>query len=173
MDLPHPDSTFDFVVSALVLTFLPDASRGLGEMVRVTRPGGIVASYVWDYAGEMQMMKYFWDVAVELYPSARAVHEGLRFTLAQPEELEALFQGAGLVNVTTAPLEIRTRFLDFDDYWQPFLGGQGPAPGYVASLGEDERERLRRTLQARLPVGDDGSIDLVARAWAVRGDVSP
>ena len=169
LELPHPDSTFDLVASALVLTFLPDASRGVGEMVRVTKPGGTVASYVWDYAGKMQMMRYFWDVAVELYPSARAAHEGLRFTLAQPEELAALFEEAGLADVATTPLEIRTRFADFDDYWQPFLGGQGPAPGYVGSLGEDERSRLRLALKERLPTGKDGSIDLIARAWAVRG----
>lgn len=173
LQLPHPDSTFDVVASALVLTFLSDASRGVDEMVRVTKPGGTVASYVWDYAGKMQMMRYFWDVAVELDPSARAVHEGLRFTLAQPKELEALFEEAGLVDVVTTPLEIATRFEDFYDYWQPFLGGTGPAPGYVESLAEHERERLREALKERLPIADDGSIDLLARAWAVRGSVGP
>jgi SAM-dependent methyltransferase len=167
--LPYPDSTFDVVASALVLTFLPDASQGVREMVRVTTPGGTVASYVWDYAGEMQMMKYFWDVAAELFQSARDAHEGLRFELARPEALVALFGDAGLLEVDTTPLEIRTRFADFDDYWQPFLGGQGPAPGYVTTLGKGERDRLRDALEERLPVADDGSIDLLARAWGVKG----
>ena len=172
LDLPHPDSTFDVVASALVLTFLPDPNRGVREMARVTCPGGTVASYVWDYAGEMQMMRLFWDIASDLLSSARAVHEGLRFTLARPDELEALFAEAGLKDVVTAPLQIRTRFADFDDYWQPFLGGVGPGPAYVGSLTEEERLRLEEVLRERLPVGVDGSIDLIARAWAVRGSVS-
>jgi len=171
LDLPHPDSTFDVVASALVLTFLSDPARGVREMARVTRPGGTVASYVWDYAGEMQMMRLFWDIASELLPSARAAHEGLRFTLARPEELDALFDDAGLAEVVTAPLEIHTRFADFDDYWQPFLGGVGPAPAYVGSLPEGDRRRLEEALREGLPVAADGSIDLIARAWAVRGAV--
>lgn len=172
LELPHPNSTYDVVASALVLTFLPDAPAGAREMVRVTKPGGTVASYVWDYSGEMQMMKYFWDVAIELLPSARELHEGLRFSLARPEELASLFRDAGLSDIGTAPLEIETRFVDFDDYWQPFLGGQGPAPGYVTSLTDYERERLRDALKDRLPIASDGSIELVAKAWAVRGTVA-
>lgn len=171
LQLPYPESSFDVVASALVLTFLPDTSLGVREMVRVTRPGGTVASYVWDYSGEMQMMRYFWDVAAELLPSARGVDEGLRFPLARPEALSALFSQAGLSDVTTTSLEIGTRFVDFDDYWQPFLGGQGAAPGYVASLGEDERDLLRDALHQKLPIANNGSIDLLARAWAVRGTV--
>lgn len=167
--IPHPDATHDVTASALVLTFLPDPSAGLREMMRVTKPGGIIAAYVWDYAGEMQMMRYFWDVAVELFPSARDAHEGLRFELARPEALTALFEGEGLSNVTTSPLVVPTRFVSFEDYWRPFLGGQGPAPGYVKSLEETDQEYLRETLERRLPISHDGGIELTARAWAVRG----
>jgi SAM-dependent methyltransferase len=167
--LPHADDTFDVVASALVLTFVPDPLAGVREMVRVAKPQAIVASYVWDYAGEMQMMRRFWDVAVDLLPSARASHEGLRFALARPEELTALFEAAGLSDIETAPLQIDTVFSDFDDYWEPFLGGQGPAPGYVASLDAADRERLRAALKESLPTAEDGSISLVARAWGVKG----
>lgn len=138
-------------------------------MSRVAKEGGTVASYVWDYAGEMQMMKYFWDVASSLDERAREVHEGLRFPLAQPDELANLFRQTGLSGVVTTPLEIRTNFASFDDYWEPFLGGQGPAPGYVASLSEKDRERLKEALSQSLPIQDDGSVDLLARAWAVKG----
>lgn len=171
VDLPQADDTFDVVASALVLTFVPDPAAGVREMVRVAKPQGTVASYVWDYAGEMQMMRRFWDVAMDLLPSARELHEGLRFTLARPDELVDLFEGAGLKSVDTAPLQIDTVFADFDDYWEPFLGGQGPAPGYVASLGDDDRERLRVALKEHLPSAEDGSISLVARAWGVKGTV--
>jgi hypothetical protein len=90
----------------------------------------------------------------------------------QPEPLAGLFRDAGLVEVEARPIEVPTRFVDFDDYWTPFLGGQGPAPGYVTSLEEAARTVLREELRARLPVATDGSISLVARAWAVRGTPS-
>ena len=167
--IPHPDSTFDITASALVLTFVPDPTRAVREMVRVTKPAGTIAAYVWDYAGEMQMMRYFWDVAVDLFPRARDAHEGLRFELADPEELAVLFEAGGLDDILTAPLVIPTRFVDFEDFWQPFLGGQGPAPGFVASLGDGDRELLRDELERRLPIAEDRSIELTARAWAVRG----
>lgn len=169
LSLPHPDSTFDAVASALVLTFLSDPALGVREMARVAKPGSIVASYVWDYSGEMQMMKCFWEVASELDHRAGAIDERLRFALAHPDELELLFGGAGLTGVVSTPLEIRTRFASFDDYWEPFLGGQGSAPGYVASLSEDQRTRLRDALKERVPVEEDGSVDLLARAWGVKG----
>lgn len=172
LDLPYPDSSFDVAASALVLTFLSDPPLGVREMVRVTKSGGTVASYVWDYSGEMQMMRCFWDTAEELLPSARGIDEALNFALGRPEALAALFGEAGLSEITTTSLEIRTQYVDFDDYWRPFLGGQGAAPGYVRSLEEDERELLREALRSRLPVAADGSIDLLARAWAVRGIVN-
>ena len=138
-------------------------------MVRVVRPGGIVAAYVWDYAGRMELMRYFWDAAVELDPAAGALDEGLRFPLCQPAPLAELFEGAGLQRVEGREIEVPTRFKDFDDYWSPFLGGQGPAPGYAMSLDEPRRAALRELIRSRLPIAADGSISLVARAFAVRG----
>jgi SAM-dependent methyltransferase len=169
MALPLDDGAFDAAVSGLVLNFVPDPLAAVAEMARVTRPGGTVGAYVWDYAGDMQLMRYFWDAASDLDPGARELDEGVRFPLCRPEPLRELFAGAGLAEVQARPIDVPTRFRDFDDYWTPFLGGQAPAPGYAMSLSEDRRARLRDLIRARLPYAADGSIPLVARAWAVRG----
>jgi SAM-dependent methyltransferase len=134
--LPVPDGSFDAVVSGLVLNFLPDPSRGVGEMRRAVRSGGTVAAYVWDYGDGMQLIRRFWDAAVDLDPAAVELDEGRAFPLCRPAALGALFREAALERVETAVLEIDTVFRDFDDYWSPFLGGQGPAPAYAASLPE-------------------------------------
>jgi SAM-dependent methyltransferase len=162
-------ATVDAAVSGLVLNFVPRPQAALAEMVRVVRPGGIVAAYVWDYAGRMELMRYFWDAAAELDPAAGPLDEGLRFPLCQPGSLAELFGGAGLQRLEGREIEVPTHFQDFDDYWSPFLGGQGPAPGYAMSLDEPRRAALRELIRSRLPVAVDGSISLVARAWAVRG----
>lgn len=170
--IPLERAAVDVVVSGLVLNFVPDALAALTEMTRVTARGGTVAAYVWDYGGAMEMMREFWDAAAEVDPDAAALDEGRRFPLCRPDALSALFVGAGLHDPRTGAIDIRTRFADFDDYWQPFLGGQGPAPAYAMSLDEDTRGRLRERLRARLAVRPDGSIELKARAWAVRADVA-
>jgi len=167
--LDRPDAAYDAVASSLVLNFLPDPARGAAEMRRVVRPGGVVAGYVWDYAGEMQLMRRFWDAAAELDPEAADLDEGRRMAGCNPADLEALFSGAGLEEVETRAIDVPTVFADFDDYWSPFEGGQGPAPGYCASLPPDRRAALRERLRETLPAAPDGSISLVARAWAVRG----
>lgn len=167
--LPVPTATFDVAVSGLVLNFVPQPNQAIGEMMRAVRPGGVVAAYVWDYAGKMQLMRHFWNAAAALDPAAAALDEGRRFPLCQPGPLTTLFQAAGLQSVEVRPIDIATDFQDFDDYWSPFLGGQGPAPGYAMSLSEAGRTALRDRIRASLPIALDGSIPLVARAWAVRG----
>lgn len=169
--LPDPPHAFDAAVSGLVLNFIPEPARALEEMRRVVRPGGTVAVYVWDYAGQMQLIRTFWDAAVALDPSAAALDEGRRFAWCEPGALRELFDAAGLHGVEACAIDIPTRFADFEDYWQPFLGGQGPAPGYAASLDEEGRAALREHIRSRLPAAGDGSIALTARAWAVRGTV--
>lgn len=166
--LPFRDGRFGAVVSALVLNFIPDLKAALAEVHRVLGPGGIAAAYVWDYSGGMQFLRRFWDAAFRIDESSAALDEGKKFTIARPERLEHAFASAGFSDVTTWPIEVPTRFRDFDDYWQPFLGGTGPAAGFVVSLLERRRSELREDLRASLPIGPDGSIDLVARAWAVR-----
>ena len=170
--IPLDDAAVDVVVSALVLNFVPDQRAALAEMARVTVSGGTIAAYVWDYAGKMELMRYFWDAAIELVPDAAKMDEGVRFPLCRAEALVALFASAGLHSPEATAIDIPTPFASFEDYWQPFLGGQGPAPAYAMSLDETTRARLRDHLQARIPVQTDGSISLTARAWAVRATVA-
>lgn len=171
-DIPLQAGSVDVAVSGLVLNFVPNPPDAMLEMARVTGAGGTVAAYVWDYAGRMELLRVFWDSAVELDPDAEPLDEGVRFPLCRPDALRDLFVGAGLRHVETASIEIPTVFADFDDFWQPFLGGQGPAPAYAMSLDEAARTRLRQRLWDRLPHAADGSMPLVARAWAVRGEVA-
>jgi ubiquinone/menaquinone biosynthesis C-methylase UbiE len=165
--LPLADSSVDVVVFGLVLNFVQDAQSAIAEAVRVVRPGGAIAATVWDYAVGMQFLRIFWDVAAELDRAAAALDEAVRFPLCDPETLRQEFAAAGLTGVTVRGVEIPTVFADVDDYWRPFLGGQGPAPGYVAGLEPAARERLRDHLIGHLPIGDGGTIPLTARAWAV------
>jgi SAM-dependent methyltransferase len=167
--LALPDGAFDAAVSGLMLNFLPRPEQALAEMARVIRRGGLVAAYVWDYAGEMELLRRFWDAAAALDPAAAPLDEGRRFPLCRPERLAEALDGAGLIRVETRLIDVPTRFADFDAYWAPFLGGQGPAPTYVSSLDAPARDALRDRLRATLPSAPDGSISLIARAWAVRG----
>ena len=171
--LPWAPATCDVTVSGLVLNFVPDSAAMAKEMVRVTRPGGRVAAYVWDYAGGMQMLRHFWDVAVEINPGDSKLDQAERFPLCQPSSLEQLFRRVGLISVSVRAIDVPTVFHDFDDYWRPFLGKQGAAPTYLASLPAETRDRIRVALKARLVAADDGSIAMTARAWAVHGTVPP
>jgi SAM-dependent methyltransferase len=168
--LPWPSSSCDVTVSGLVLNFVRDHEAMLKEMARVTKPGGRVAAYVWDYAGGMQMMRHFWDAAIAVSPDDAKLDQAERFPLCRPEPLEALFERTGLTSVNVCAIDVPTVFRDFDDYWSPFLGRTGAAPTYLASVGDDVRERIRQHLERRLaPTG--GPIALTARAWAVQGAV--
>ncbi|HMQ53155.1 MAG TPA: class I SAM-dependent methyltransferase [Anaerolineae bacterium] len=169
--LPTETGNFDVVVSGLALNFIPVPLVALTEMVRATRTGGVVAIYVWDYAKKMQMLRYFWDAAIAIDPRAKELDEGERFPFCQPSTLEGLFEKANLKKVEVRAIDVPTIFRNFDDYWSPFLGGQGPAPGYIKSLSNDQRKGLEKQLHTVLPVRSDGTIALIARAWAVRGAV--
>jgi SAM-dependent methyltransferase len=170
--IPLGEGSVDAVVSGLMLNFVPDPRAALLEMGRVTSKGGTIAAYVWDYSGGMEAIRIFWDAAVELDPNAAPLDEAVRFPLCRPEPLKALFETAGLGQVEINAIDVPTRFANFDDYWQPFLGGQGPAPTYVLSLDDAARGRLRERLRERMPTAPDGSISLTARAWAIRGSAA-
>ena len=131
--------------------------------------GGTVASYVWDYADGMQFLRYFWDAVSKLDGNASSLDEGNRFPLCRPEALRKLFEEAGLRGITVDSIKVPTEFASLEDYWRPFEGGQGPAPGYVSTLGPQKRAELKKRLSETLPIGEDGSIRLTAKAWAVRG----
>lgn len=167
--IPFQDGEFAAAVSGLVLNFAGDKNRFVAEMQRVVSPGGTVALYVWDYAGHMQVMRYFFDAATELDPGAREFDDGVRAPICRPGPLSALFEQAGLVDIEVRPIDIPAAFDDFDDYWRPFLGGTGSAPKYCTSLGPEAQARLRETVRRRLPTGPDGEILLAVRAWAIKG----
>jgi SAM-dependent methyltransferase len=169
--LPWESAVCDVTVSGLVPNFVRDHESMMREIVRVTRPGGCVGAYVWDYAGGMQMMRHFWDAAIAVSPDDAKLDQAERFPLCQPGPLEALFEQTGLKSVTVRTIDIPTVFQGFDDYWTPFLGRTGAAPTYLAAVGDEVRERIRLYLESRLAPSRHGLIELTARAWAVQGVV--
>jgi SAM-dependent methyltransferase len=167
--LPGRADGYGSVTSLLALNFFPDPAAAVLEMRSLTAPRGTVSACVWDYGGRMEFLRRFWDAAAAVDPTAREMDEGARFPLCRPDALAALFHAGGLSEVRCESIEIMTAFADFDDYWQPLLGGTGPAPSYVASLDAGRRTALARRLERDLPRGSGGTIILTARAWAVRG----
>jgi SAM-dependent methyltransferase len=170
--LPRRDGGFDAAVSGLVLNFLPDPGAAVASLRERLRRGGTVAGYVWDYSDGMKFLRLFWEEVVASDPRAAALDEGRRFPLCQEAALDSLLRAGGLAQVETCAVEIPTNFATFEDYWTPFLRGTGPAPSYVASLDPPSRKSLRERLRRRVPIRNDGSVQLRARAWAVRGIAS-
>jgi SAM-dependent methyltransferase len=165
MALPFGDDAFDRTLSMLVLNFVKNPAAALQQMIRVTRRGGVVAAAVWDYGEGMQMLRTFWDAAVALDPDA-APRDERHMPLCTAGALAELWRTSGLRDVDEQPLTIDMAFESFEDYWQPFLCGQGPAGAYVSSLPESSRQALESRLRA------DAVLAMRARAWAVRGVVT-
>lgn len=169
--LELPSATYDKTLSLLAVNFIPDSAKALREMIRMTRPGGIVAACVWDYGGGMEMLRVFWNEAVALDPTVAARDER-NMPLCRRGELAALFRASGLQQVVEQSIVVELPFSSFDDYWQPFLGGQGPAGAYAASLAAPQRAALEaRVRSALLGTHPDRPFTLHARAWAVKGVV--
>ena len=165
-EIPLADRTVDATVSGLVLNFVPDGCAALAEMARVTVRGGTVGAYVWDYAEGMELIRLFWDAAVELDPEAAMLDEGARFPLCRPEPLSSS-RAPDFGESRERPGNPNAIF-GLCGFWRPFLGGQGPAPRTPMALDEEARARLRERIRRRVPLKADGSISLTARAWAVR-----
>ena len=166
--LPWPAETFDVVLSQLVLNFVTDPQAAAAEMRRVCRPGGTVAACVWDYAGEMTLLRAFWEAARITDPSSARFDESQTMALCHPDPLADLWLAAGLKNVAVSTLSASADYADFDDAWQPFLAGMAPSGMYVASLDEAGRAHLREEFHRQLD-GPEGPFTLTARAWAVVG----
>ena len=170
-DLPFADAEFGSSVSLLVFNFIPDPVKALLQVRRVTQPGGSISASVWDYGGQMRMLRAFWDAAVELDPQARSVDEG-NMPLCRPGALSELWKQAGLENVHEQALDFAMRFESFADYWDPFLLGQGPAGAYLLTLLGHRTQALRRAVKRQLSItSETDAFTLSARLWAVRGTV--
>jgi ubiquinone/menaquinone biosynthesis C-methylase UbiE len=167
--LPFAAGEFDATLSQLVVNFLTDPDHGLREMSRVTRPGGVVAGCVWDYGGEMTMLRTFWDAAAALDPyGAGPLVESNTMRFAHPDELATLWQTARLQDVEVTPIVVEASYDNMDDLWAPFPTGVGPAGAYTASLDTEAQSALRAEFARRL--GDPkGPFTLTARAWCAVG----
>jgi ubiquinone/menaquinone biosynthesis C-methylase UbiE len=166
--LPFEEATFDHALAQLVVNFMTDPRAGVGEMERVTRPGGTVAAAVWDYAGEMTLLRRFWDAAVAVDPSAADRDEGRCMPFCAPDELAHLWSAAGLAEVSVVPAVVTGRYEGFEDLWEPLEHGVGPSGVHAASLPADQRLAVKEELRRRLGVGDD-PFELTARAWIATG----
>ncbi|MDX6615470.1 MAG: hypothetical protein QOD60_561 [Solirubrobacterales bacterium] len=164
--LPWGADSFDVAAAQLVLNFMKDADQGVEEMQRVVKPGGTVATCIWDTGGGMEMLRAFWEAAIALNPSAPA--EGARARFGVPGELRALFATAALEDVVVEPIDVEGAYEDFDDFWRPFTGGVGPAGSYCVSLTDEAQGALREECRMRLNK-KSGPFRLGARSWAIRG----
>jgi len=161
--LPFEDGTFDVTLAQLVVHFMKDPLRGLREMGRVTCPGGVVAACVWDHDGGGGPLSVFWDAVGQLDPDVEG--EG-QLAGARDGHLAQLFREAGLASVDDTSLSITVPHPSFDDWWEPFTFGVGPAGSYVAGLDATRQIELRDRCRHMLP---SGPFTLRARAWAARG----
>jgi SAM-dependent methyltransferase len=166
--LPFEGDSFDAVLAQLVVPFMSDAPRGVSEMARVARPGGVVAACVWDYADGMRLLRAFWNAVAAIDPGSADKDEGRRLRYANAHELDALWSDAALGDVSTDALAVEAAYEDFDDLWTPFLAGIGPAGAYAASLDAEAQEALREQLRKELG-HPAGPFTLTATAWGVRG----
>lgn len=168
--LPVADGSADRVVAGLSLNFVAHPSAALVDWRRATAPGGVVGAYVWDYAEGMGLLREFFAAARAVVPDASEHDEATRFGWCRPEPLRRRFTDAFGGTPRVAPLDVDAVFADFDDLWQPFLGGQGPAPAFLATLAAEQRDTVREALRDRLAPDSDGTITLGLRAWAVAAE---
>jgi SAM-dependent methyltransferase len=168
-ELGGEDGRYDAVVAGLAFPAVADPAAVLREFARVVRADGLIGVYVWDFDGEMQPLRLFWEAATEMKPDADESDDDGSFGICTPDGLRAAFESAGLSNVCVGPLDVTAQFVDFDDYWAPFLTGDAPAQEHVQSLPSEARAELRELLRARLPIAEDGSFELRVRAWAGKG----
>lgn len=167
--LAYETPEFDVAVAGLVLNFVPSPEDTVRGMKNAVKLGGMVAAYVWDYGGRMEMMRHFWDAAAAVDPSAKGFDAGTQFAICDPNNLRALFETLEFKSVEVSPIDIPAHFANFDDFWQPFLGAQGSVSKYLRGADDEKRDAIQKQLQQQLPFNPDKSIDLTARAWAVKG----
>jgi SAM-dependent methyltransferase len=160
--LPFPDDSFDLALAQLVVHFMADPVAGLSEMARVTRPGGVVAACVWDHASGGGPLATFWRAVLDIDPQAR---DESRLPGAREGHLAELCRAALLKDVQPLSLTVKVRFATFDDWWEPYTLGVGPAGAHVARLDEAQRDGLRDRCRWLLP---PPPFEIAASAWCVR-----
>jgi SAM-dependent methyltransferase len=170
MSLPYASASFDAAMSLLVLNFLSEPERAVREMVRVTRPGGLVAAAVWDFFGGHTFSRILLDTAAPLDPGAAALRAKHSSLLTRPGEMAAMWKLVGLSDVRQSEITIRMDFQSFNDLWEPWLGGQGTIGAYLTGLDDQQRSLIEHhTRQAYLVGEPDGPRSMAATAWVVRG----
>lgn len=165
-DLPFDAERFDVAVSALALNFIPDRARALAEMRRVLRPGGRLAAYVWDFTGDLSIMRFFARALRAINADIPPI-PGVKST--RMEALGALFEQAGLVDVAVHGFEVEQSYADFQAYWSSFLDNPTPASAFIKALADTDRDALYAAVRASLPEAADGSVTFAARVHAVKG----
>jgi SAM-dependent methyltransferase len=166
--LPFADGTFDVVAAALVINFIPDRPRALGEMRRVARSGGIVAGYVWDFAAERSPSG---PLRLGMRQFGAEVPDLPGTSDSSLSALGLLFRAAGFESIATRSIEVTQLYPSFDDFWQAQTPGYYPTTRIIASMTTGERARLRETVRSRLSVRADGGIEYSARAHAIQARV--
>lgn len=166
--LPFGDDEFDVVLTQLVVSFMSDPQRGVCEMRRVARSGGVVATCVWDFAGGMTLLRTFWDAATALDPVAASRDQAKTRALADPAQLDRLWRSAGLADVATGELRAGASYVDFEDLWVPLIAPDGSPGAYFAELEAPHRDALRQEVWRRHG-SPRGPFRLTACAWYVRG----
>ena len=166
--IPFEKDSFDVVVSGLDLNFMQNKISTLNEMIRVLKPGGTLGIYVWDYVEKMEFLRYFWNSVTACNPEAQKFDEGVIFADLHRQGLLRLMGMTSLKQIETKAIEINTYFENFDEFWKPFLGGQGPAGTYLNTITQSEIEDIKQHLQSSLPISSSGSISLTARAWGIK-----
>jgi SAM-dependent methyltransferase len=167
-ELPYPDAHFEVVMAQLVLDLPEKPGPGVLEMRRVSRPGGVVAGCVWDYGGEMTMLRAFWDAATAIDPEGAGPLDEGKLLLASQHQLGELWRACGFRAVSLGHVVVSAFYKDFADCWAPFAAGVGPSGAYAASLGPEEQEALRAEFYKRLG-SPEGFFELTAKAWYVAG----
>ena len=168
-DLQAISETYDAVVAGLMLNFADKPQDAVIAMRNITADNGIVGVYIWDYNQKMEMLSHFWEAVVELDSGASPFHESRRFKINDLRGLEQLFMNADFREIMTASIEVSVRYQNFEEYWIPFSGGQGPAGVYYTSLKEAQRIELKKIMRRRIKAESDGSFVLEARALAIKG----
>jgi SAM-dependent methyltransferase len=152
--IPFDTGTVDHALAQLVLHFVTEPARAAQEMMRVVRPGGSVSACVWDFDDGMEMLRSFWDAALSIDPDAPDEARTLRF--GRPGEIAELFESAGIERIEESTLTVASTYASFDELWDGFLAGVGPAGAYCVALDDADRDRLRAALFARLGSPTDG-----------------